>query len=265
MGTPVEPTDSGEVQGGNPDEGNAPGLNPAWSEALNIIPEQFHTQITPYFQQWDQAAQQRIESVNSQLKEFEDYKPFVEHGISPDELEQGVRLMYELNNNPQGVYEALANAYNFGQTPTNNGEEPSEEEEGNENEYNIAQNPEFTKLQEGLELVSKIVLDDAQAKADAEADAELDAELESLKQKHGENYNEQFFLAMMQNGMNGDEAAEAFKELKGNIAPAPTAPSILGNAGGNGVPSNAIDPTKLNGKETRNLVAEMLKRAAQQG
>lgn len=256
MGTPIEP--DGGVQGGD-----TPGPNPAWSDVLNIVPEQFHQQVTPHFQQWDQAAQQKIEAVNSQLKEFEDYKPFVEHGITSDELEQGVRLLYELNNNPQGIYEALANAYNFGGNKS--GESEDNEEEGDEGKIDFSQNPEFAKLQDGLELVSKIVLEDAQAKEAANADAELDAELEALKSKHGdENYNEKFILAMMQNGMDGDEAVEAFKELRQSFTPQSPAPTILGSAGGNGVPSNAIDPTSLSRKETRNLVAEFLKRAQQQ-
>src|SRR5687768_4365671 len=112
--------EGGEVQGGNPDAGdNTPGPNPAWNDVLSVLPEQFHQVVTPHFQKWDQEAQSRIESINSQLKQFENYKPFAEHGITSDEIEQGLRLMYEINNNPQNVYNALNNAYNFGQQQQN--------------------------------------------------------------------------------------------------------------------------------------------------
>ena len=71
----------------------------------------------------------------------------------------------------------------------------------------------------------------------------------------------------MQGGMSAEQAVQQFLNVKNEMLqnnPRPFAPGVLGSASGNGtgIPSNAIDPTKLNGKETRNLVVEML-RAAQ--
>ncbi len=256
MGTPIEPVDD-SVQGNVPDQDNSPGPNPAWNDVLSILPEQFHSVVTPHFQKWDQSAQSRIEAANNSLREFESYKPFVEHGITNDEIEQGLRLMYEINNNPQNVYNALANAYNFNQTP-----EVSEEDDDTPEGY---EDPRYSELQQGLELVSKIVLNDAQAKQAAQDDYELDQELNKLKEEHGD-YDERYVLAMMQNGMSGAEAVEAFKQLQSSFNQSrPFAPTLLGNsAGGAGLPSNAIDPTKLSGKETRNLVTQMLEQAAKQ-
>jgi hypothetical protein len=256
MGTPVEPSGE-EVQGNIPDQDNSPGPNPAWDDVLKILPEQFHSVVTPHFQQWDQAAQKRIEQVNSQLKEFESYKPFVEHGINPQEIEQGLRLMWEINNNPENVYNALANAYKFGQqTPSVANSNEDEEETPN----NI--DPELmSKLeqQDGiLQAVAQIVLNDAKAKEDAKADAELDTELNTLRKNFGD-YDEDYVLTKMMNGMSGEDAVKSYQELVQRVSPKPFAPSVLGNSGGGtGLPSNAIDPTKLSGKETRSLVAQML-------
>ena len=257
MGTPIEPE---EVQGNVSDQDESPGLNPAWNDVLSVLPEQFHPVVTPHFSKWDSAAQQKIEAANNSLKEFEAFKPFVEHGISTEELEQGIRLMYEINTNPQNVYDALQNAYNFGQAA---GVNTAEAEEENEETPNIAEDPRYSQLQEGLELVSKIVLNDAKAKQDAQADAELNREMEALTEKYGE-YDMDYVLTKMMNGMSGEDAVQAYQKL---VTPKPFAPTILGNsAGGSGLPSNAIDPTKLSGKETRNLVAEMLAAAkARQG
>lgn len=247
-----------EVQDDIPDQNNPPGLNPAWNDVLSVLPEQFHSVVTPHFSKWDSEAQKRVEAANNSLKEFEDYKPFVEHGISKDELEQGLRLMYEINNNPQNVYEALANAYNFGQAPGTSSEEVDTEED---DDPPIPDDPRYNQLQQGLELVSKIVLNDAKAKQDAQADMELNRELDSLTEKFGE-YDLDYVLTKMMNGMSGEDAVQAYQKL---VTPKPFAPTILGNsAGGSGLPSNAIDPTKLSGKETRNLVAEMLAAAAKQ-
>ncbi|MFE1914980.1 hypothetical protein [Streptomyces anandii] len=269
MATPVENPDGG-VQGGNPDEGNnAPGPNPAWEPVLSLLPEQFHSVVTPHFQEWDKSAQSRIESVNQQLSQFEPYKAFAEHGITSDEIEQGLRLMYEINNNPQNVYNALQEAYKFGApaTPVAN---PGNDD-GEEGENPLANIPPEILSQLGeqgdlLKTVAQMVLNDATAKRDAAADKELDDELNGLREKIGD-YDERYVLSLMQNGMSAEEAGQAFVELKQSLAPKPFAPSVLGAANGGagaGVPSNQIDVTKLSSKDTRGLVAQMLAQAAQQ-
>jgi len=261
MGTPIE---DGQVQGNEPTGEETPGPNPAWNDVLSVLPEQFHPVVTPHFQKWDQSAQSRIEQANNSLKEFEGYKPFVEHGINAQEIEQGLRLMYEINNNPENVYNALANAYKFGGTPP-----VAENESGEEEESELGIDPEIAEKlsnHEGmLNAVAQIVLNEQQTKQAQAADDELDQELNALKEKIGD-YDERYVLAMMQSGMSAEEAGEAFTSLKTSFNQSKSfAPNVLGSSsGGNGIPSNAIDPTKLSGSETRNLVAQMLEQAARQ-
>lgn len=232
------------------------GNNPAWEDVLGVIPEEFHSQVTPYFQQWDQSAQSKIEQANSQLKDFEAYKPFAEHNITAEEIEQGLRLSYEISQNPQSVYEALGNAYNLNST-SNAGNNPEEDNE-EDNSSNF-EDPRFGELQNGLNLVSQIVLQEQQAKEAAKQDAELDQELNQLKEKFGD-YDQEYVLAKMEHGMSGEDAVKAYHEFVNQVRnSAPPAPNILGgNSGGSGVPSNRIDTTKLSGKDTRSLVAQML-------
>lgn len=249
------------VQGEISDGGGASGHNPAWDDVLGLIPESLHASITPHFQRWDSAAQSKIEAANNSIRQFDDYKPFVEHGIAPSELEQGLRLMYEINNNPRNVYDALAKAYNY-QSAVEAAQQQQTEGEETQQTY---QDPRFDQLQQGIELVSKIVLADQKAKQAATEDIKLDRELKALTEKYGE-YDEDFVLAKMQNGFSGEQAVEAFMNLKSSFQQnRPFAPNILGGASpGSGLPSNAIDPTKLSSKDTRNLVAEMLAAAAKQ-
>lgn len=259
MGTPID--DGGQVQDNAPDQSEVPGPNPAWNDVLSVLPEQFHQVVTPHFQKWDQSAQQRIEQVNSQLKDFEGFKPFVEHGINPQEVEQGLRLMWEINNNPENVYKALAEAYKFGQEIPPVANQNNDDDDDDEAPYGI--DPEIaSKLeqQEGIiQAVAQIVLNEAQAKEAAKADSELETELSSLKQKYGE-YDEDYVLTKMLNGASGEDAVKSYQALVANINQSrPFAPNVLGNNnGGSGLPSQAIDPTKLSGKDTRNLVAQML-------
>lgn len=268
MATPEEPVVD-DVQVVVPDQDNNPGLNPAWAEVLSVLPENFHSVVTPHFQQWDSAAQSKIEAANASLKEFEDYKPYKEHGISGEEIEQGLRLYYEINNNPQGVYTALANAYNFGQkdpaaiAPGVTNTPPGDGTDNDDATAPVADDPRFSKMQEALELVSQIVLTDARAKQDANADRELETEMASLKEKNGD-YDERIVLGLMSNGMSGQEAVTAFQtavKAAGGGQSQAFAPSILGgSSGGAGIPSNVVDVTKLSGKDTRSLVEQMLKR-----
>lgn len=252
--------EQGEVQGDATAQlgGETPGPNPAWNDVLGVLPEQFHSVVTPHFQKWDQAAQSRIEAANARVAEFEPYAAFAQHGIEPSEIENGLRLMYEINNDPKRVWEALAQTYGLGANSDNSGQ--GNEGDGAPDPSNF-QDPRFDQLQQGIELVSQVVLREQQAKANAEADMALDTELNQLREKHGD-YNERFVLAMMQNGMTGEQAVQEWQSIRNDTLqnnPRPFAPNVMGNSGGgSGYPSQAIDPTKLSGKETRNLVAEML-------
>lgn len=247
-----------DVQGTeDPTPDSSPGQNPAWNDVLSVIPEQFHSVVTPHFQKWDQSAQSQIEKANSSAAQYEPYKAFIEHGIDPGELENGLRLMYEINNNPQNVWNALGKAYGLS-VEAGNAEEDDEEESDSTQQF---QDPRFGELQQGIELVSQIILNEQQEKQNAAEDAKLEAELSALKEKHGD-YDENYVMAMMLNGSTAEEAVQAFTDLRNNLLqnnPRPFAPHVMGNSGGgSGVPSQAIDPTKLSGKDTRNLVAQML-------
>lgn len=261
MSTPIE---GGEVQGTEPSSAeqgeSSPGLNPAWNEALSAIPEQFHSVLTPHFQQWDQSAQQRVESVNEQLKAYEGYKDFVDNGVSAEDLAQGYQLLYQLNQDPQAVYNALAEAFQFGQQP--NLEAEGEEGEEEESPNNL-QDPRFDQLQNGLELVAQTLLQQEEAKIQQKADADLDSQLTALKEQYP-GLDEAYVLSLMSsNYYTAQEAAESYNALTQNILqqnPRPFAPQVMGNSGGGtGLPSQSIDPTKLSGQDRRSLVAQMLR------
>lgn len=274
MGTPSESAydysgSQGEVQGTESTDSNPSGPNPAWNDVLNVIPDQFHGMVTPHFQKWDAAANQRIESINTQ---FAPYQPFVEHGISQEDLIQGLRLMQQLNESPQEVYEALVNAYGYGNQQQN--QQPQNPQQPNQlnNLLNPQQqelvDPRVDRLQQGVDLMARIMYEQEQQMVSAQADSDLDTELNALKQKHGD-FDEKYVLAYMNAGMTGDQAAQSYNQMKNSMLtnnPRPFAPSVMGNNSGQGagIPSDAVDVTKLNGKETRNLVVEMLARAASQ-
>lgn len=250
MGTPIEP--SGDVQGV---DSGTPGQNPAWNDVLSVIPQELHQQVTPHFQQWDQAAQSRIENVNNT---FKDFQPLIDNGIGYSDVEQSLQLMYQLNTNPQGFLQALTEAYGNQQPQGQQNPEPVD---------NGFQDPRFDEfasqqqqLQQGLDLVAQTILQQQEAKMAAEADAEIDSELAQLKEKHP-NISEEFALSLMVNGFDINQVGEHWNAISQGILqqnPRPFAPSVMGmNGGGTGLPSQAIDPKSLNGVDRRALVARM--------
>jgi hypothetical protein len=118
------------------------------------------------------------------------------------------------------------------------------------------------RLQQGLDLVAQTILQQENAKIEAQADAEIDAELAELKKQHP-NISEEFALSLMVNGFDVNQVGEHWQNVSQNILqsnPRPFAPSVMGtSSGGTGLPSQAIDPRKLDGKSTRDLVAQMVR------
>jgi hypothetical protein len=265
MATPIG---DGQAQGDQGDGSGGSGPNPAWNDVLNVIPSDLHEQVTPFFQQWDQSAQQRITEANSKVAAFEPYQPFVENGISYEDLEQGLQLAYQLNANPQGVYDALGQAYNFGQQQNGEGQGAGEGEgEGYQDPRYDELSSAQQQLQQGLDLVAQTVLQQNEQKMAAEADQQIDSELAQLKKSHP-GISEEFALSLMVNGFGVDEVANHWQQVSQGILqqhPRPFAPNVLGgNGGGTGLPSQAINPAKLDGPARRNLVAQMVHQMNQQ-
>jgi hypothetical protein len=276
MGTPVEPTDPGteipteEVQGeitpdNTPD--NTPGLNPAWNDVLNLLPEQFHSVVTPHFQKWDQAANERITNLNTQ---YEPFKPFVEHNISYDDLANGIRFVNLVNENPQLFYEQLGTALGIEKTETT----PETQTPTGEEENSVNLPPGYENLRQGVELMAQRMLEAEEAQRQQEASAELEAELKAVETKYGK-FNEDLFMPYLSTaidkGLTVAQAADSyFNAINSTVQQAqaqrPYAPKLLSanSGGGAGLPSQNIDVTKLSDSDRKALVVRMLEAAAQQ-
>lgn len=278
MATPVEGIEdpgnvdpSGEVQTDpsiTPDT-NSPGLNPAWNDVLNLLPETFHNVVTPHFAKWDQAANERITSLNTQ---FEPYKPFIEHNIGYEDLAAGIRFMNLLNENPQMFYEQLGATLGVENKKTEN---TTETEPVIDPENPVTLPPGYEKLQQGVELMAQRMLAAEEAQRQQQANAELEADLKRIEQKHGK-FDSAIFLPFLSDalgkGKTVDQAAQAYFDsmstsVQNAQAQRPYAPKLLGGSSGSGagLPSNNIDVTKLSDGERRALVVKMLEAAKQQG
>lgn len=264
-----------------PQEG-APGTNvepdnPAWGDFLSAIPQGMHDMVKPHLREWDKGVNSRIEAVHG---EYADFKPFKDAGVSRDVLEQAYGIYDAINTDPRRVYDILAETYGYNVAnaavtasqqnapqgvPQNvqpqQGESAAEYELGQGGQYN----PEIARLQETVQTMANIMLAQNQAQENAKADSALDAELAAARAKHGD-FDEQYVLAYMQNGMTADKAAEQYLSMRNGILSGhnrPQAPNVISGSGS--LPSQAVNAAKLNTTDTRALVANMMKAANQQG
>lgn len=92
---------------GEPDTGTGEGGNPAWGEVLGVIPKEFHQQIMPHLQSWDQGVQQKFKTLNDTIKSFDGYKQFVDNRIAPNDLLAAYQVFQRINQQPLDIYNRL--------------------------------------------------------------------------------------------------------------------------------------------------------------
>lgn len=224
--------------------------NPAWQEFLNVVPEEFHPQVTPVLEKWDKGVQDRFTTVQQQYEPYKAWEPFVKQGVNPEEADFALRLLNGLNENPQMVYNAIKDFYNLDGSDNSQGQEGPLTDEVN------PLDPRISQLERQNEIMAQHLLNNAKQAELAQAEAELDHELSEARKKHGD-FDEKFVLAYMQNGYPADEAAKAYMDWQASErAKFGAKPLIMGSGGG--APQFNTDVRKLDDKQTKNLVVQML-------
>lgn len=229
--------------------------NPAWSDILNAVPEEYHQALTPKLKEWDTNVSNRFQGIH---KEYEGFKAFKESGVDPEQINFALGIMNQLESNPQFVYNQLE-AHLRAEGLLDGGEEEYEEPSGLE-----VDDPRFAQLQEGYSTLAEYVLAQREAeensRMEAEQDQLLDKELSDMKDKYGD-YDEDFVLAKMEAGLNTEDAVKSYFEFVDRALKThsrPNAPRILGSDGS--FPGQAqIDPRKLDQKQAKDLVTDYLR------
>lgn len=134
--------------------------NPAWDPILNLIPEQLHSQVIPHLSKTDKHVQQLQQT-------YAPYKSFIDQGITPEAINQGLTLGQAIAQNPQAVYDQMRNQFGLSHAEAIQALEDNEDEDGQglEGGYDdddddedgididdvIANHPAFRQLQEQAE------------------------------------------------------------------------------------------------------------------
>lgn len=239
-----------------------------WAQYLEKFPSSLHPVAEEVFKEWDGNVTKRFQDLHST---YEPYKPFVE-AWEPDAINEALQLAQALEADPRAFMDALANAYGFAESEQGvenqqqqDQQDPEDVVDNFELDPNDPLQQRLSQQEELLRALSDHILGqkeaEQQAKEQAEQDAALDTAMQSLKAQHGE-FDEQYVLMQIANGVDPDQAVQQFQSLVGQWAakqnaPAASAPRVMGASGG--LPSNRVDPATLNSKQTKDLVVELLR------
>lgn len=244
-------------QGQQQDTGT--GINPAWNELLSELPSSLHSVAIPHLQKWDKNYQEGIGKVHSQ---YESYKPFVEQGIDPAQLQYGLQVLDAIQNRPQEVYAAMQQYFGEQQGEE---EEESFEEQGQQSEpVDITQHPQFQQLAEMVQVMAQSMVQQQSLSQEQQEDEELEQEFAQAREQFGD-YDEEYvmakILAAAERGqdLSVADAVQMYKQLEQGIltnANRPGPPKLL--SGGGASANSAPSPANLGDKDRKALVASML-------
>jgi hypothetical protein len=261
-------SDTGSVEVTQEDSGN-----PAWSELLGVLPENLHHLVKPHLEKWDKGVQDRFTKVQS---EYAPYKDFV--GIPAEQIAASMNLARMIAENPRDFYDRMGSTYGAewglnqdqGQVADDADDYSLDgfEEEG-QPQVDIENNPLIKQLKEQQDIIANFLAQDIQqkqsaqeAQAIAEAGTQIESEFAEIAKTYGlesvpkEAERLMLSLALQNEGVTITDAA---KEVMPLFAPKGPRPIIVGPGGG--VPANNLDTAKMDRKDTKGLVAQMLAEA----
>lgn len=286
MSNPIEESgnvnDQGEGQSDNGQQNS--GIHPAWNQLLEQLPDELHGVVTPHLREIDQNANSKIQELHSQ---YDPYKFLVENEVDPEQVEAAIQFVQMFNDDPEDIIRKAIDHYglNLGQGEPDDDDYDEDDDEDYDDEDD---DPRYRKLAERQRTLEENLTAQQQAQLDSEAEEALDEYLDELEEEYGP-YDEEYVLALMANGMQGDKAVkqflnrfpnwqEQFAEEEGedgsedqagqyNQGPQSNGAPIVAGAGGttgSGLPSNVSKPGSLSRQQTEDLVEQILQRSAQE-
>lgn len=243
MGQPTPPGDNVPLYDG---------LDPSWNDIVSAFPEDRRSDLAPLLKS-------RVSEIESKYEPLKKYEDFARSGVAPEQISTALNVYSTIENNPKQVYDTLAKY--LGVTPQEAQQVVEEVQDADPED-----DPRIATLQNQINTLMQIKVAEHQQSQQqqmvAEQEAALDRELKALEKKYGSFDEEQILMRMQHKGISAEDAYKEYDAMVSNIRRTRPAPMLLGQGGQ--VPRDAVDPTKLDSKQTRNLVAQMLAHANQQ-
>jgi hypothetical protein len=233
--------------------------NPAWSEFLQVVPQELHSQITPVLQKWDSGVNEKLQKVHS---EYEPWKPIIK-SADPEQATAALNMLNALQESPRMVYDALAEAYGFNTADNDSNGSQSGQGQNKSSVDDDPYNQRFADLERQNHIMAQHLISQREEQLRKQAEVELDQELSGLRNKYksqGE-FDERFVLALMQNGLSSEDAVKEYYSWRDQeVSRYGPKPFILGSGGG--LPQKNVDVTKMSDQETKDLAVQYLRASA---
>ena len=245
--------------------------NPFWGEVEKLTGPNVYQLIKPHLAKADTEARQRVEAVN---QSYAPWKAFADQGIQPQQVQQAIAVVKQLNENPEQVFESLRSFLEReGRMPS---QAELKQEVQEDTEEVDPRDEQLQALAEQQRLIAEFLqnqqLQSQQQAAAQEADTWLETEVSKLKDpKKGfddADIKEIVRIAAFQAQQTGQDpdslaAAEAqYVAMRDRIRTTPrpgqVAPRLPSGPGGGTPQQQAVDPSTLTKDQRRELVAQML-------
>jgi DNA-binding transcriptional MerR regulator len=228
------------------------GLDPSWNDIVSAFPEDRRNDLAPLLQS-------RVSEIEKRYEPLKQYEDFAKSGVSPDQVSTALSVYSTIENSPERVYKMLGDYLGVSAKEAKEAVQQVQDADPDED-------PRIATMQQQLDTLMKIKVAEHQQNTQqqmvAEQEAALDRELKALQKKYGDFDEEQILMRMQHKGVSAEDAYKEYDAMVSNIRRTRPAPMVLGQGGQ--IPRNAVDPTKLDSKDTKNLVAQMLAHANQQ-
>lgn len=241
--------------GGAAAPADTPQNSPLYEEFVSQIPKEQLPLIQPHLDKFGP----KLNEIHQQLDQYSMYE-----GVDPEQAQQAFELYNYFLESPQEVYEALRQQYGdeIADEVTDQMQQQSDQDQGQQTDPQYQQlQQQLQQQQQMVEQMAQIMIQQQQSQQQQQEDSELETYLDSLKQQHGE-FDEEYVLLKMSQGMDGDKAVQAYQKLAKSNAMPQTSPTL---SGGGVIPQESLDVTKLQSKDVKNLVASALQRSLAQG
>lgn len=241
-------------------------INPAWTEMLSAIPEEFHPHLTDHLSKMDLGVQKRFETVQ---QKFSPYKEFAELNVPATDISQALQIYQAINTQPKSVYEYLRDQFNFGQDQSQGQPEAEPEEYDLSQEVDITKNPQFVEMANKANRADQFIQQIQQQEQQRQYDSQVEQEAKAVQEAYP-NLDIQAVATIAVGRAKGAnempdlmKAAEYLQSLIPQQRVSDTAPPII-SGGNRGIPQpQAPDFGKMTSDQRTKYVTDAMNAIAQ--
>lgn len=261
---------------------NESGGHPAYQHILDALPESLHSVILPELKKWDAGVTQKFQEIHASYEPLKAYQKLAEHNIDPAYAEQAVTLADQLQADPTKVINQVNEAWGLGFVSKEQAEalkttnvDPDDDGDFDLANDDILNHPQVKAMQAALEQIQNDTKTRQELEEEEAQIAEFEAALEELEAKVTKDnlpFNRLFVTALMQQGIDGEEAVKQYHEvlaLNTSTDNPPTdqvqqqatdAPPVMGNGdnAGSGLPDGTVNFGSLSKNQLNDTVMQML-------